>query len=217
MDARSDGLNKKSKDMSGLADRFEGVTEADGEYFNCGELEEGDEEARREANEPHAFKAVLDIGLARTNTGARPFAILKGAVDGGLDIPHEEKRFPGYDETEDDPDSAMDTEILNGYIHGNHIAEYMEELEEEDPELYEKQFSKYVAAGISGGDLEALYTEVHAKIRENPLQEINSGDYKEWGAKQRLEHGQKKRLGYAQRKAKIKQKIAYGMHKLNSD
>ena len=36
----SDGPNKKPKGMSGLADRFEGVTEAGGEYFNCGELEE---------------------------------------------------------------------------------------------------------------------------------------------------------------------------------
>ena len=60
-------------------------------------------------------------------------------------------------------------------------------------------------------------SHVHAKIRENLLQEINSGDYKERGAKQRLEHGQKKRLGYAQRKARIKQQIAYGMRKLNSD
>merc|ERR1719362_1688594 len=28
---------------------------------------------------------------------AKVFAALKGAVDGGLDIPHSEKRFPGYD------------------------------------------------------------------------------------------------------------------------
>merc|ERR1711872_141728 len=33
-----------------------------------------------------------DDGLARTSTGAKVFAALKGAVDGGLDIPHSEKR-----------------------------------------------------------------------------------------------------------------------------
>ena len=42
------------------------------------------------------FKCLLDIGLARATTGARVFGALKGAVDGGLDIPHSEKRFPGY-------------------------------------------------------------------------------------------------------------------------
>merc|ERR1711879_1008683 len=46
---------------------------------------------------PGAFRACLDVGLARTSTGAKVFAALKGAVDGGLDIPHSEKRFPGYD------------------------------------------------------------------------------------------------------------------------
>merc|ERR1711862_237216 len=46
---------------------------------------------------PGAFRACLDVGLARTSTGAKVFAALKGAVDGGLDIPHSERRFPGYD------------------------------------------------------------------------------------------------------------------------
>lgn len=43
-----------------------------------------------------AFYCVLDTGLARTSSGARIFGVLKGAVDGGLDIPHSSKRFPGY-------------------------------------------------------------------------------------------------------------------------
>lgn len=37
---------------------------------------------------PGAFRCFLDVGLARTTTGARVFGALKGAVDGGLDIPH---------------------------------------------------------------------------------------------------------------------------------
>ena len=32
--------------------------------------------------------------ISRATTGARVFGALKGAVDGGLDIPHSEKRFP---------------------------------------------------------------------------------------------------------------------------
>merc|ERR1712170_288541 len=48
--------------------------------------------------QPGAFRCSLDIGLARTTTGARIFGVLKGAADGGLDIPHSTKRFPGYDD-----------------------------------------------------------------------------------------------------------------------
>jgi large subunit ribosomal protein L18 len=38
--------------------------------------------------------AVLDIGLNRATPGARVFAALKGAVEGGIDIPHGEKILP---------------------------------------------------------------------------------------------------------------------------
>lgn len=57
---------------------------------------------------------------------------MKGASDGGIFIPHSEKRFPGYD-----PESKeLDAEILKKYIFGGHVAEYMESLEEEDDERY---------------------------------------------------------------------------------
>jgi large subunit ribosomal protein L5e len=39
----------------------------------------------------------LDVGLARTTTGKKVFGVMKGAADGGLHIPHNNKRFPGYD------------------------------------------------------------------------------------------------------------------------
>ncbi len=38
--------------------------------------------------------AVLDIGLHRATNGARVFAALKGAVEGGLDIPYGEEILP---------------------------------------------------------------------------------------------------------------------------
>ena len=47
------------------------------------------------AGERKPFRCVLDVGIAATTTGARIFGALKGAADGGLDIPHNEKRFPG--------------------------------------------------------------------------------------------------------------------------
>ena len=205
------GRKAASKNMTELSDKFEGNTEGDGEYFNAGELEDDDEEERKSNNNPHAFYAVMDTGLARTNTGARIFGCLKGAVDGGLNVPHEEKRFPGFDETNDDPEEAMDTEMLTSYIKGGHVAEYMDELAEEDPELFEKQFARYSAEGVGGGDMEEMYEECHSKIREHPLpHKVNTGDYKENGLKYKIA-----KLSYQQKKAKIKQKIAYGLHQMS--
>ncbi len=39
-------------------------------------------------------EAVLDIGLYRNTKGNRLFAALKGAIDGGLSIPHSKEAFP---------------------------------------------------------------------------------------------------------------------------
>ncbi|KAF9592566.1 hypothetical protein IFM89_016017 [Coptis chinensis] len=44
-----------------------------------------------EMDEKRPFRALLDVGLIRITTGA-----LKGALDGGLDIPHSDKRFAGF-------------------------------------------------------------------------------------------------------------------------
>ena len=55
---------------------------------------------------------------------------MKGASDGGLFIPHSEKRFPGYDSES----KELNAEVLKKYIFGGHVAEYMESLEEEDEE-----------------------------------------------------------------------------------
>ena len=108
----------------GLADKYEGVAEPDGTIQLTEALEDEDS--------PRPFKCFLDVGLKRTSTGSRVFGALKGASDGGLYIPHNEKRFPGYD-----PESKeLDDEVLKKYIFGGHVAEYMESLEEEDDERY---------------------------------------------------------------------------------
>ena len=105
----------------GLADKYEGVSEPDGTITHP----EADDE-----DGPRPFKCYLDVGLRRTSTGARVFGAMKGASDGGIFIPHNEKRFPGYD-----PESKeLDAEVLKKYIFGGHVAEYMESLEEEDDE-----------------------------------------------------------------------------------
>lgn len=62
----------------GLDQVYEGQVEVTGEEFNV-ESDDG---------KPGAFTCYLDAGLARTTTGNKVFGALKGAVDGGLAIPH---------------------------------------------------------------------------------------------------------------------------------
>ena len=61
-----------------LDETYTGQIEADGEDFYVEDVDDA----------PGAFRAYLDVGLARTTTGARVFGALKGAADGGIDIPH---------------------------------------------------------------------------------------------------------------------------------
>jgi len=136
-----------------LDETYTGQEEVDGEMFLV-----------EEEGEKRPFTCVLDVGLIRTTTGAKVFGALKGAVDGGLNIPHSEKRFPGYDHD----GKEFDAETHKKYIFGGHVAEYMELLEEEDPERYASQFAKYIEADVAGDSLEDMYTEAHGKIREDP-------------------------------------------------
>ena len=40
------------------------------------------------------FTCFLDLGLVRASKGNRVFAAMKGAIDGGINIPHDPKIFP---------------------------------------------------------------------------------------------------------------------------
>jgi large subunit ribosomal protein L18 len=51
----------------------------------------------KKALEKKVKEAILDIGLYRATRGNRLFAALKGAIDGGLDIPHSKEAFPSED------------------------------------------------------------------------------------------------------------------------
>ena len=43
-----------------------------------------------------AFRALLEVGVVRTNAGNIVVRALKGALDGGIDIPHSDKCFFCY-------------------------------------------------------------------------------------------------------------------------
>jgi len=176
-----------------LADKYEGKTEVTGEDFKYDETE------MEFIDGPKPFRCFLDVGLTRTVRGARVFSALKGACDGGLDIPHSETRFAGYEEKKEE----LNTKKLRHYLFGGHVADYMKKLQKDNAEKYNRQFSQYIANKIAAGDLEALYTKVHAAIRENPAME----------KKPKKDHGKKnyKRVvkrSLAQRNARVQQKKA---------
>merc|ERR1712017_41308 len=141
----------------GLDSNFEGNTEVTAEYessFWHGNDEDG----------PNAFRALLDVGLKRTTLGSKIFAAMKGAFDGGLEIPHNEKKFYGYDPDEGEYDAEANRER----ILGGHVSAYMASMQEEEPEEYEKKFKKYIDAGVDADGMEDMYLAVHKKIRESP-------------------------------------------------
>jgi large subunit ribosomal protein L5e len=128
---------------------YAGAKEANGEVFNVEPIE----------GQSGPFRCVLDVGLKRTTTGAKVFAAMKGAVDGGLDIPHRcaasthlcklkllsETRFFGYDREAKKYDAAAHRDR----IMGKHVAEYMRALHTEDEEAYKRQFSQFIKNGIT--------------------------------------------------------------------
>merc|ERR1712018_763346 len=144
-------------------------------------------------DEGSTFHCCLDVGLARTTTGARIFGAMKGAVDGGVDIPHSDKRFPGYDKEA----SEFNADVHRRHIFGQHVADYMNTLSEEDEEAYKKQFSKFIKLGLTGDSLEGMYKKAHEAIRADPTPAAKKDKKvtkKRWTAK---------RITLADRKAKI--------------
>jgi len=115
------------------------------------------------------FKCILDTGLARCTTGARVFAVLKGAVDGGLDIPHSVNRFPGFTRGKgEEGKDVYKADVHRAKIFGEHVSEYMKKLETDNQDKYNKQFSQYIKDGITADGLEDVYHKIHRAIRKNP-------------------------------------------------
>eukprot|EP00088_Acartia_fossae_P069288 TRINITY_DN8_c0_g1_i4.p1 TRINITY_DN8_c0_g1~~TRINITY_DN8_c0_g1_i4.p1 ORF type:complete len:297 (-),score=96.84 TRINITY_DN8_c0_g1_i4:107-997(-) len=164
---------------------YTGNDNIDGSYYCVEDQDDG----------PGAFRCCLDVGLARTSTGAKVFAAMKGAVDGGLDIPHSVKRFPGYDNEE----KSLNAEVHRKHIFGVHVGDYMRSLQEEDEDAFKRQFSRFIKAGVGPDNIEEMYKKAHAAIRADPAHKPapkKNVTKKRWNAK---------KIGLAARQEKIKQ------------
>eukprot|EP00766_Chilomastix_caulleryi_P006136 gnl/Chilomastix_caulleri/807.p1 GENE.gnl/Chilomastix_caulleri/807~~gnl/Chilomastix_caulleri/807.p1 ORF type:complete len:265 (+),score=101.02 gnl/Chilomastix_caulleri/807:52-846(+) len=147
-------LARRLLNKLGIDSIFSGVEKVTGEFLD---IEEAEMERR-------PFRCNLDIGLKRSTTGARVFAAMKGAVDGGIYIPHNPKRFFGYNKET----KSLDAAALRKRILGGHVADYMNELKEDNEDNYKTRFSAFLRHGITPEKVEAMYLNAHIKIRENP-------------------------------------------------
>ncbi|XP_067829911.1 large ribosomal subunit protein uL18A-like [Heptranchias perlo] len=150
-------LARRLLNKFGLDKLYEGQVEVTGDEFNEESI----------TGKPAVFSCYLDAGLTRTTTGNKAFGAMKGAVDGGLSIPHSTKRFPGYDSES----KEFNAELHRRHIFGLNIADYMRQLIEEDEDIYKRQFSQYIKNGITPETMEGIYKTAHHQIRANPIHE----------------------------------------------
>jgi len=173
----------------GLDKAYVGKEAPDGEHFLV-----------EESGERRPFLVLLDVGLHCTTTGARVFGAMKGAADGGLEVPHNDRRFPGWNAE----GKKFDAAILRKYIFGGHVADYMKKLQEDDADKYKAHFSQYVKAGVKADGVEAMWTAVHKAIRKDPSFVPTK---KNAGATKPKSH-QKQKKNNKQRKNRVKQILA---------
>lgn len=117
-------LARRTLDKLKMADQYKPVSEIDGKHFNV-------------ENNAHAdrrpFVAVLDVGLRRPTIGNRVFAVMKGACDGGISVPHSVKKFPGFSRKDKkDKKGTYESEAHKDRIFGAHIDEQLEAQKEGD-------------------------------------------------------------------------------------
>ncbi|KAJ6791923.1 60S ribosomal protein L5-like [Iris pallida] len=174
-----------------MDEEYEGNVEATGEDYSVEPAE-----SRR------PFRALLDVGLLRTTTGNRVFGALKGALDGGLDIPHSDKRFAGFKKD----DKQLDAEVHRKYIFGGHVASYMRTMMEDEPDKYQAHFSEYIKRGIDPDNIEELYKKVHAAIRADPSQHKSTKEPPKEPPKEHKRYNLKK-LTYEERRAKLIERL----------
>lgn len=91
--------------------------------------------------------AIVDLNGYNLAGPNRIYAALKGAIDGGLEVPHDEKVLP-----EDDR------------ITGEHIAKYADALQKEDQAAYQSRFSKYLEEGVQPENLPEHFKAAKAAI-----------------------------------------------------
>ena len=210
-----DADNKAKSIETKYSETFNLVTESTGEYFKFDELLE------KKKIEIRPFTCFLDLGLASATVGNRVFAAVKGAVDGGLNVPHSDKIFPKVKEDKDGKKKDAKANPHRDRIYGIHVQIYME-LIKKDEKRFKLQFNNWneCLKATKVAKIEDLIKKVHAEIRKNPDRVVSK---KVKGAKQKVVYSDKdrtiitsakkpykvdRRLTNKQRKQRVQTKIA---------
>ncbi len=92
-------------------------------------------------------ECALDLGRYNPISQAKVFAVLKGALDAGLQISHGEGVLPSDER-----------------IRGEHIAKYAAKLKEENEKIYRARFSAYLQRGLTPEQLPEHFNEIKRAI-----------------------------------------------------
>jgi len=92
--------------------------------------------------------AILDIGLSSPTKGSRMFAVARGALDAGLEVPCDSDVMP-----------------VPERIEGAQVAAYAKRLQETPPE-YERRFSGYLKRKLRPEEVVEHFRETKARITE---------------------------------------------------
>jgi large subunit ribosomal protein L5e len=185
-----------------IADKFEG-NKTTGDFVEVRDKKDDEGEGR------FPFRAILDVGLARTTTGAKIFGVMKGVVDGGVAVPHKPNRFPGFNKAK----GEFNAKVLRERIFGGHVATFMKKIadqKKDNADFKTNQFSKFGAA-VKPTELEALYKKVHEAIRKDPTKRVAAKN----NEKARKDYS-KKRLTVPQRREAVAKKIQTLRKKLSA-
>ena len=73
---------------------------------------------------------------------------------------HSTKRFPGYD----GESGEFSAEVHRNHIFGQHVANYMRSLKDEDEDAFKKQFSQFIKNGITADNVRLVIGSEKASI-----------------------------------------------------
>ncbi|MAG47807.1 50S ribosomal protein L18 [archaeon] len=92
--------------------------------------------------------AILDKGIHQSIKGSAIYALVKGAVDNGLNVPHSKDIFPSEER-----------------ISGEHIKNYAEKIK--NTEKYAKQFSNYEKNNFNVSNISEEFNKIKSQIMKN--------------------------------------------------
>ncbi|MBI4177403.1 MAG: 50S ribosomal protein L18 [Candidatus Aenigmarchaeota archaeon] len=92
--------------------------------------------------------AILDIGLHDSTKGGTVYAVLKGVVDAGIQVPHDTGILPSMER-----------------ISGKHIADYAEALKKSDQAEFKKRFASYLKSNAKPEETPKKFEEAKNAIK----------------------------------------------------